>query len=39
VRSEYGTLKGTIEQMESMLSYVDKRCYSDPMSIKRMYIP
>ena len=39
VRSEFGSLKGTIEQMESMFRCIDKGCYSDPFSKpKRMYM-
>ena len=38
VRAEYGTLKGTVEQMEDMFQCIDKGCYSDPLKVKRMYI-
>ncbi len=39
VRTQYAMQKGTLEQMESMFSCIDKGCYSDPLpSVKRMYI-
>ena len=39
VRREYGTLRGTIEQMETMMSCIDKGCYSDPPALKnRLYV-
>jgi len=37
VRSQYGNLSGTIEQMESMIDCINKGCYSDPMKVKHMY--
>ena len=39
VRTEYGPLKGTIEQCQSMRACIQKGCYSDPVTkVKRMYI-
>ena len=41
VRRQYGQLRGTMEQAESMLDCIDKGCYSNPTGwpVQRMYIP
>ena len=39
IRAEYGNTKGTLEQMQSMFSCIDKGCYSDPLPLNRMYTP
>jgi len=37
-RQQYGNLIGTIEQMEAMLSCIDKGCFSYPLRVQNMYI-